>query len=1433
MKKSVLLFSAVTMLTLVPSLLWAREDWSRSSVYGQIDPLSRGVQTSSSSGTTTGGSAEGRISNNLEIVFNRIQQIGSAYNDQGGNGAMRAALSALCDYGVSEINTLVNPSSSQFGRNLTSGNTGDFSSTVANRLLTGGVEAGVSYAQAACMGLVDGRGLGGTFDYSNLQDGAISALAEVGQAWARQSKLPFLSRMEASVGLRDGDPYLSVLTIQPLWSDKEHGRYTFNQTSLNRHAGDIILNSGFVVRQLIDSDTVMIGANIFFDHTFKEGHNRISIGVDADTAYYGISANRYIPISDWRSVGAIYEERPMPGWDLRIEGRLPQLPTWDGYLRGFTWESFGRENNDIYGVEAGVEWSPVPMMTFSGSVSDDNESKLEGRVALTFNYQFGHDLRPTEPNIPNSLSMANRVYQRVERENTVKVERRRKASTYLSVVETSGVNSASDENGTKSLSVGLELSMPASVVVANTVGAHARLSFSDGAILTIGQGSSVTIDLDRVTLTSAGTMQYVSGHITRTVSVPGGTINLLGTDIDVVSNGTTTTTRVRDGLIHVTGQVAGELNMSVGEMSQIVSGVVNPVTTGSATYLSHAAAIVSEIDWVADPQTGVKVAPYVPTAPAVVTEALAPGQVITFGLSFNQAVTVSGGTPLLNLTVGGITRTATLLSGSGTDQLLFGYTLQPADAGATTISINNVDVNGATINGGSKDAITDIVPTTVTLSGAVGDVTAPSGYSVVFAPTSIDAAHASSAGFTFSGAEVGTTYNYTITDSASHTVTGSGTVSSATQNVSGINLSGMNDGTLTLSVTLTDSSSNVGTAATATATKDIGAPSGYTVAFSSATINAAAATGTSFSFTGAETGSTYNYTVTDGASHSVTGTGTIASATQTVSGVNVSTLDDGTLTLSVTLTDSVGNTGSASTATATKDVAAPTGYSVAFTTSPVDAAHASSAAFTLSGAEVGAAYSYTISDAASHTVTGSGTVATVSQAFTGLDLSTLNDGALTLSLTLTDTAGNAGAAAVGTVSKDTGAPASYTVAFTSATISAAQSTATSFSFTGAEIGTTYNYTISDGASHTATGSGTISSATQTVGSINVSGLNDGTLSLSVTLTDAASNVGAAATATATKDSGTPSGYTVAFTPSIVGSGNVASIGFSFAGAEIGTTYNYTISDAASHTVTGSSTISSATQAVNSINVSGLNDGTLTLSATLTDGSGNIGSAATATVTKDTVAPSGYSVAFNPASLNTSGATAAGFTFTAAEVGATYSYTFSDGASHTVTNTGTVSSATETISGIDLSSLNDGAISLSVTLTDPAGNTGTAATASSSKDVSTPSGYSVAFVPSYINSGNVTMGSFSFTAAEVGTTYSYTISDTASHSVTATGTIATATDTISPVDLTTLTDGTLTLSVTLSDSVGNAGSAATATITKDIVAPTITSVTAPADDTYGP
>ncbi|NNC61821.1 MAG: T9SS type B sorting domain-containing protein, partial [Eudoraea sp.] len=149
-------------------------------------------------------------------------------------------------------------------------------------------------------------------------------------------------------------------------------------------------------------------------------------------------------------------------------------------------------------------------------------------------------------------------------------------------------------------------------------------------------------------------------------------------------------------------------------------------------------------------------------------------------------------------------------------------------------------------------------------------------------------------------------------------------------------------------------------------------------------------------------------------------------------------------------------------------------------------------------------------------------------------------------------------------------------------------------------------------------------------------------------------------------------------------------------------------------VTGTGTVAGAGQTISGIDLSGLNDGTITLSVTLTDTIGNSGAAATDTSTKNTAAPNGYSVLINQDPINPGNETAVSFTFTDAEVGATYNYSFTSSSGGTpVSGSGVVVSAGETISGNDLSGLGDGTITLSVTLTNING-TGSPATDTASK-----------------------------------------------------------------------------------------------------------------------
>jgi len=102
------------------------------------------------------------------------------------------------------------------------------------------------------------------------------------------------------------------------------------------------------------------------------------------------------------------------------------------------------------------------------------------------------------------------------------------------------------------------------------------------------------------------------------------------------------------------------------------------------------------------------------------------------------------------------------------------------------------------------------------------------------------------------------------------------------------------------------------------------------------------------------------------------------------------------------------------------DSTAPSGYSISALTNPLDGNNQTAASFNLDGAEVGSTYRFTFTDAQNAQISQNGAVETSAQTFSDIDLSSLADGDIDLQLTLTDTAGNFGAAAqINTVKETT------------------------------------------------------------------------------------------------------------------------------------------------------------------------------------------------------------------------------------------------------------------------------------------------------------------------------------------------------------------------------------------------------------------------------
>ena len=199
----------------------------------------------------------------------------------------------------------------------------------------------------------------------------------------------------------------------------------------------------------------------------------------------------------------------------------------------------------------------------------------------------------------------------------------------------------------------------------------------------------------------------------------------------------------------------------------------------------------------------------------------------------------------------------------------------------------------------------------------------------------------------------------------------------------------------------------------------------------------------------------------------------------------------------------------------------------------------------------------------------------------------------------------------------------------------------------------------------------------------------------------------------------PAGYTVIINNDPVNLANQNNVSFTFANAPTFlTTFDYTFTsdgDGNVASVTGSGAVLTQNRTVSNIDLSGLPDGLLTLTVTVSNVLGTEGAPTTDTAIKLTTIPSGYSVSINQNPINQTNETAIGFTFSGAEVNAGYQYTFSsDGGGTNVMGSGTITTSNQQITGIDLSGLNNGTVTLSVILSNTNGS-GTPATDSVAKE----------------------------------------------------------------------------------------------------------------------
>jgi len=397
--------------------------------------------------------------------------------------------------------------------------------------------------------------------------------------------------------------------------------------------------------------------------------------------------------------------------------------------------------------------------------------------------------------------------------------------------------------------------------------------------------------------------------------------------------------------------------------------------------------------------------------------------------------------------------------------------------------------------------------------------------------------------------------------------------------VSGDSLDALADGSHTVRVESTDLAVNTGFAAVAF-TVDTVPP---TVAINAVTtptnINSQTITGT------VESGATVNVATDTGASD---GPATVTGSTWSYA---ITGLVEGANGITVTATDAAGNS-AMTPSSITLDTVAPTGTIVI----NGDAIYANTASviLTLSATDIGGVASQMEFSNDGTTWSTPADAYGVSKAWT----LTAGDGAKTVSVRFTDSAGNVSVVYSDTITLDTTPPAVAINAVTTPTNVNSQ-TITGTVEAGATVNVATDTAASDGAA----------TVTGTTWSYTITGLVEGANNITVTATDAAGN-SASASSGITLDTAPPAvAINAVTTPTNVSSQTIT--GTVEAGATVNVATDTTASDGAA-TVTGTTW---------SYTITGLVEGANNITVTATDAAGN-SATTTSSITYDATAPTG-------------------------------------------------------------------------------------------------------------------------------------------------------------------------------------------------------------------
>ena len=235
---------------------------------------------------------------------------------------------------------------------------------------------------------------------------------------------------EASIEIReDENPDFEILVVRDISPKEKSNLFTQFSIHNNEVDGDerYIGNLGLGYRFLNPDKSMMFCVNSFYDKDIREGHSRMSLGVEWKASIVDFNFNQYQKTTNQKIINGT-KEQVLSGTEYNLSSQVPYMPWTRFNFQGYGWENEKASNDNkgrIYSFEMAL--NPSLQLDLSRDVSSVEGVDDVDLAKLSFVYPPRENKPTLQDGLVSDLAfvkenMEDKLKEKVRRNNNLVVE---------------------------------------------------------------------------------------------------------------------------------------------------------------------------------------------------------------------------------------------------------------------------------------------------------------------------------------------------------------------------------------------------------------------------------------------------------------------------------------------------------------------------------------------------------------------------------------------------------------------------------------------------------------------------------------------------------------------------------------------------------------------------------------------------------------------------------------------------------------------------------------------------------------------------------------------------------------------------------------------------------------------------------------------------